>query len=50
MIKKNLTLIVIINVFIICMAFKPGVNKSHLIYPTEWKLEKAGNDIKVYTR
>lgn len=40
MIKKNLAIILIINVFIICMAFKP----------TEWKLEKTGNDIKVYTR
>jgi hypothetical protein len=50
MIKKNLAFILIINVFIICMAFKPGINESHLLNPTEWKLEKTGNDIKVYTR
>lgn len=50
MIKKTVALLFIINVLIISMAFKSVINKSHLLNLTEWKLEKTGNDIKVYTR
>lgn len=50
MANKNLTLLFIISAFVISTAFITVTNKNRLTDVTQWKLEKTGENIKVYTR